>query len=93
MNSPSPSSDVRALLHEKLDAMLDECDLVMDNAAFGQILHDLDDFLFVEGRKFTKEVLEQKLQERIETTEATPKGKQCPHCKKKRKSNSKKGKP
>ena len=38
MQSASPSSAVRTLLHENLDAMLDECDLVMDNAEFGQVL-------------------------------------------------------
>ena len=72
--SHSPSSDVRTLLHEKLDAMLDECDLVMDNADFGQ-------------------VLEQKLQERIERNETTDEGKQCPHCKKKRKFTPRNPKP
>jgi hypothetical protein len=61
---PTPTN-VRDILHEKLDALLDDCDTVMDNAAFGQIIHDLDDFLFVEGKKFTKEVLQEKLQEHI----------------------------
>ena len=37
MKSHLPSSDVRTLLHEKLDAMLDECNLVMDNAENGHI--------------------------------------------------------
>ena len=41
MKSHSPSSDVRTLIHEKLDAMLDEGDLVMENADFGQVLNDL----------------------------------------------------
>ena len=54
MKSQSPSSDVRTLLHEKLDAMLDECDLVMDSTEIGHILNDLDHFLFIEGRKFAK---------------------------------------
>ena len=92
MKSHSPSSNVRTLLHEKLDAMLDECDLVMDNAEFGQVLNDLDHFLFTEGRNFAKEVLKQKLQERIERNETTTKGKQCPHCQKKTKVHYKKPK-
>jgi len=33
MQPESPLSDLRALLHAKLDALLDECDLVADNAA------------------------------------------------------------
>ena len=93
MSPPSPSSAVRTLLHEKLDAMLDECDLVMDNAEFGQVLNDLDNFLYVEGRNFAKEVLQQKLQERIERNETTAEGKQCPHCKKKRKFTTRNPKP
>jgi hypothetical protein len=32
------------------------------------------------------------LQERIEKTETTPEGKQCPHCKKKRRSKTRKKK-
>ena len=62
MKSQSLSSDVRTLLHEKLDAMLDEGDLVIGKADFGQVLSDLYHVFFVEGRKFAKEVLEQKLQ-------------------------------
>ena len=36
---------------------------------WGQAFHDLDDFLFIAGRKFTQEILQQKFQERIEKTE------------------------
>jgi hypothetical protein len=47
---PAPSSPtVRDLLIEKLDALLDECNLVMDNAAFGRTLHDLDDIFCTKG--------------------------------------------
>jgi len=92
MTSACLSSDVRTLLHEKLDAMLAECDLVMDNAKFGELLNNLDHFLYVEGRNFAKEVLEQKLQEKITTVENTDEGKQCPHCKK-RTSKTRKPKP
>ena len=84
MKSQSPSAEVRALLHERLDAMLADCDHVMLNADHGRTIHDLDDFLFTEGRKFINEVLQQKLQERIEQVEATPESKQCSTCKKKR---------
>ncbi|MCL2305927.1 MAG: hypothetical protein FWC43_11345 [Planctomycetaceae bacterium] len=85
-SSPSPA-EVRAILAERLDILLAECDQVMDNAAFGQTLNDLDDFLLVKGRNFIKEVLQQKMQERIERTETSPEAKQSPCCKKKRKSN------
>jgi hypothetical protein len=89
MNSCSYSSEVRDLLHEKLDALLADSEQVMNKAAFGQTLNDLDDFLFVAGRKFINEVMQQKLQERIEQVEATTEGKQCPKCKKKRTSTIK----
>ena len=84
MRSRILSPDVRALLHEKLDALLADCEKVAANAAYGQTVHDLDDFLFLEGRKFLNEVYQQKLQEQIEQVESTPDTKQCPHCKKKR---------
>ena len=82
MHSRIPSPDIRALLHEKLDALLADCDRVAENANYGRTLHDLDDFLFIEGRKFINEVLQQKLQERIEQAEASPETKHCPDCKK-----------
>ena len=63
-------------------ALLHDCDQVMDNAGYGQTLHDLDDFLLLAGKKFLGEVFQQKLQERIAKTETTPEAKQCPHCKK-----------
>jgi len=84
MQSPSPTPDVRAFLHERLDAILDDCDKVATTAAYGRTVHDLDDFLYIEGRKFMKEVLEKKVQERVQQVEATNEGKQCPTCKKKR---------
>jgi hypothetical protein len=89
MRSPSPSPGVRELLHEKLDALLADCDKITNNAAYGRTIHDLDDFLFIEGRKFINAVLQQKMQEQIEQIEATPESKQCPNCKKKRKRTTK----
>ena len=56
------SNDIHALLHEQLEAMLSECEHVMNNAAYGQTINHLDSFLLVEGRKFIREVLRQKLQ-------------------------------
>ena len=76
------SSEVRALFHERLDALLPDCDKVMDSAGYGRTLHDLDDFLFIAGKGFLNEVLKEKLQERIESVEATPASKECPACKK-----------
>ena len=61
MRVPSPqtsSPDIRAFLHERLDALLDDCHQVGNNAAYGRYIHDLDDFLYIEGRKFMREVLE-----------------------------------
>ena len=81
--SPSPS-DIRAFLHERLDALLDDCHKVSNTAAYGRYIHCLDDFLYIEGRKFMREVLEKQVQERIQQVEATDEGKQCPTCKKKR---------
>jgi hypothetical protein len=81
--SPSSPPDIRTFLHERLDALLDDCDKVGDNAAYGRYIHDLDDFLYIEGRKFMREVLEKQVQERIQQVEATDEGKQCPKCKKK----------
>ena len=85
MKSSASAAEVRAILVERLDVLLSECDQVMDNAAFGQTLND---FLLVQGRNFIKEVLQQKIQERIERTETSPEAKQSPCCKKKRKSNT-----
>ena len=45
MSPTSPSPDVRGLLRERLDTLLDECNQVMDNADYGQTIHDLDDFI------------------------------------------------
>ena len=84
MKSRSTFPDVRDLLHEKLDAMLADCDHVIGNAAYGRTVHDMDDFLFVAGRQFINEVFQHKLQERIEQVESTDESKQCPKCKKKR---------
>jgi hypothetical protein len=84
MKKPTLSrSCVRDLLHERLDALLADCDTVMDNAETGQIIHDIDNLLFVEGKKFINEVLKEKLQERIEALEDTPETKECGQCKKK----------
>lgn len=82
MSSPSACPEVRAFLHERLDALLDDCTHVCNNAAYGRYIHDLDDFLYIEGRKFMREVLEKQVQERIQHVEATDEGKQCPQCKK-----------
>ena len=74
--------------YDRLDAMLEESNTVMDNSAFGQTVHDLDDFLFDAGRQFLQEVYQQKLQERIAQTERTAVSQSCPQCKKKRTTNT-----
>jgi hypothetical protein len=88
MKSRLSPSEVHTLLHAKLDALLVECDLVADTAAYGQTLDDLDDFFLIQGRKFLKDTFELKVQEHIERTEQTADAKQCPDCKKKRKSRT-----
>ena len=45
MPTSSPLSDRRALLVAKFEALLDECDLVADNAAYGEPLNDMEAFL------------------------------------------------
>jgi hypothetical protein len=76
------SPEFRALLHEKLDALLDECNLVIDNAKNGQVVHDLDDFVCTTGQNFLQEIYQQKLQEHIAIREKNTEAKQCSHCKK-----------
>ena len=75
----SPTS--RESLTEKFHALLDECDIVADHALFGQTFDDLENFFLIQGRTFLREVLQEKLQERIEQTEVndTP---PCRDCKK-----------
>jgi len=92
MPPTSPSPAVRDLLRERLDTLLDECDQVMDAAAYGQTIHDLDDFMLIAGKKFLQAVMQQKLQERIEQAEQKAEQKQCPQCKKKRNTKTKKRK-
>jgi IS1 family transposase len=80
---PSPSAP-RSHLHAKLDALLDECDLVADHSAFGQTFDNMENFFLVQGRQFLQETFQEKLQECVQRTETTAESKQCPHCKKKR---------
>jgi hypothetical protein len=92
-SSASPTSpSLHDLLREKFDALLDECDLVMDTAEHGRTFHDLDDFFCTKGHELLQEVFQQKLQERITTAEKTTEAKQCPDCKKKRPTKTKKRK-
>jgi hypothetical protein len=92
MNPTSPLPGVRDLLVERLDSLLNECDQVMDDAAYGQTIHDLDDFLLIAGKKFLQEVFQKKLQQRIEQVQQQPETKRCPACKKKRNTKTKKRK-
>jgi hypothetical protein len=87
MQTESPS--VRDLLVAKFEALLAECDLVADNAAFGQTLDDMDEFFLIQGRQFLQETFEAKLQERIKRTEAATPPPDCPKCKKKQFSKTK----
>ena len=82
MPPESPHFATRALLHAKLDALLDECDLVSENAAFGQTFNAMEHFFLIKGRKFLQETFQEKLQERVNRTQADDEAKQCPKCKK-----------
>jgi hypothetical protein len=82
MQTESPT--VRDLLVAQFEALLAECDLVADHAAYGQTFNDMDEFFLTKGRKLLQETFEAKLQERVQRVEATDEAQQCPHCKKKR---------
>jgi len=85
MHRPSPSSSaIDALLVERFQSLLHDRDLVLDQSAHGQTFDDFAQFLFTEGRTVLAEVLEQAIQERIKRTESTAEGNECPHCKRKR---------
>ena len=82
---PEPSLPPRReLLHARLDALLDESDLVADNAAYGETFDAMEDFFLIKGRKFLQETFQEQLQQCVERVETTAEGKECPHCKKKR---------
>jgi len=82
---PEPSVPTRReLLHAKLDALLDESDLVADHAAYGETFDAMEDFFLIKGRKFLQETFQEQLQHRVESVESTVEGKECSHCKKKR---------
>ena len=46
-----PRSSVDDLLLAKFEALLAECDLVAENAAYGETLNDMEEFFLVKGRK------------------------------------------
>ena len=79
MQSESPHFSRRELLHAKLDALLDECDLIPSNP---QTLDNLELFFLDKGRQFLQETFQEQLQERVKQVETTPEAKQCHHCKK-----------
>ena len=92
MHPQSPHFTTRELLHAKLDALLDECDLVSETAAFGQTFDDMENFFLVKGRQFLQETFQEKLQERVKHAETTAEAKQCSTCKKKRATKTRKRK-
>ena len=69
----------RESLIEKLHALLAECDLVMDNAKFGELLNNLDHLLYVEGRNFAKKSSKKNSKNESNNPKATP---PCTDCKK-----------
>ena len=67
----------RELLHAKLDALLDECDLIPSNP---KTFADMENFFLIKGRQFLQETFQEKLQERVQHTQTTAEAKQCPKC-------------
>ncbi|GHT19634.1 hypothetical protein FACS1894189_8530 [Planctomycetales bacterium] len=82
MNTITPRSETEAFLLEKFQSLLTNLDTAGDNAQYGHVLDDMDDYLFLHGRRFLTEILQSKIQERINAAEQTDAAKQCPHCKK-----------
>ncbi|GHT17645.1 hypothetical protein FACS1894189_3930 [Planctomycetales bacterium] len=82
MNTITPRSETEAFLLEKFQSLLADLDTAGDNAQYGHVLDDMDDYLFLHGRKFLTEILQRKIQARINAAEQTDEAKQCPHCKK-----------
>ncbi|MDR0870804.1 MAG: hypothetical protein LBN39_08435 [Planctomycetaceae bacterium] len=81
MNAITPRSETEALPHERFQALLADLDTAGDNAQYGHVLDDMDDDLFLHGRKFLTEILQSKIQDRVNAAEKTAEAKQCP-CKK-----------
>ena len=54
MHLASPFCDRRALLMAKFEALLAECDLVADHAAYGETLNDREDFSLFKDESFSK---------------------------------------
>jgi hypothetical protein len=81
MQPDSPT--VNEFLMAKFEALLDECDLIADNAQFGQTLDAMDEFFLIKGRKLLQDTFQVKIQERIQRTEAAAEPPPCPVCKKK----------
>ncbi|GHT11248.1 hypothetical protein FACS1894170_04550 [Planctomycetales bacterium] len=71
MPAITPASETNALILEKVQSLLDDLDTVGDKAPEGHVLNDMDDFLFLHGRKLLTEILQSKIQERINATEQT----------------------
>jgi len=91
MQRTSPRSSSRELIVAKLEALLDECDLVADPPR--RNLRHPRRLFFDKGRKFLQETFQEKVQERIEQTEPTnAEAKQCPDYKKKRAATTKRRK-
>ena len=55
MPSSSLRPNTRELLLAKFEALLDECDLVANSAAYGEALNDVEVFFLIKGRKFLQE--------------------------------------
>jgi polyhydroxyalkanoate synthesis regulator phasin len=82
MNTITARNETESLLHEKFQSLLDDLDTAGDNAEYGHVLDEMDDYLFIAIRQLAAETLEKKIQDRINAVEQTAEVKQCPHCKK-----------
>ena len=92
MQSESPRFSTRERLIAKFEALLDESDLIADTAEYGQTFDLMESFFYDKGRKLLQETFQEKLQERIQQAETTAESKQCPDCKKKRNTKTRKRK-
>ncbi|GHT46963.1 hypothetical protein FACS189454_08900 [Planctomycetales bacterium] len=65
MNVITPRNETEAFLLEKFQSLLADLDNAGDNAEYGHVPDDMDDFLFIAIRKLAAETLEKKIQKRI----------------------------
>jgi hypothetical protein len=71
MNTITARNETEALLHERFQSLLADLDTAGDNAQYGHVLDDMDDYLFLHGRKFLTEILQSKILDQVNAAEQT----------------------